>query len=89
MIENHMSYLKRDWDPLSKERRAGLLREVITYFRSAHDQEIGMLAAEEILDFFLQTLGSDLYKKAINDTKMVIRQNAENLEVDLDLLIHK
>lgn len=84
-----MSKIKRDWDPLSKERRAGLLREVITYFKTTHDQEIGMLAAEDILDFFLQTIGSDLYRKAIDDTKSLVRQNAENLDVDLDLLIHK
>lgn len=84
-----MQTIKRDWDPLSKERRAGLLREIITYFNKTHDHEIGMLAAEDILDFFLQNLGGDLYRKAINDTKTVIRQNAENLEVDLDLLIQK
>lgn len=84
-----MSNIKRDWDPLSKERRAGLLREIITYFKTTHDQEIGMLVAEDILDFFLQNLGDDLYRKAVGDTKTLIRQNAENLEVDLDLLIHK
>jgi uncharacterized protein (DUF2164 family) len=83
-----MKSQKRDWDPLSKERRAGLLREIITHFKTSHDQEIGMLAAEDILDFFLQSLGPDLYRKAINDTRNVVRQNAENLDVDLDLLIH-
>ncbi len=84
-----MTNIKRDWDPLSKERRAGLLREIITYFKTAQDQEIGVLAAEDILDFFLQNLGDDLYRKAIGDTKTLIRQNAENLEVDLDLLVNK
>jgi len=84
-----MPNIKRAFDPLSKERRAGLLREVITYFKTTHDQEIGMLMAEDILDFFLQNLGDDLYRKAIHDTKTLIRQNAENLEVDLDLLVNK
>jgi uncharacterized protein (DUF2164 family) len=83
-----MSKIKRDWDPLSKERRAGLLREIITYFKTSHDQDIGMLAAEDILDFFLQSIGNDLYRKAIHDTRNVVKQNAENLDVDLDLLIH-
>jgi uncharacterized protein (DUF2164 family) len=83
-----MKSQKRDWDPLNKERRAGLLREIITHFKTSHDQEIGMLDAEDILDFFLQSLGPDLYRKAINDTRNVVRQNAENLDVDLDLLIH-
>ncbi len=84
-----MREIKRAFDPLTKERRAGLLREIVTYFRSEHDQEIGMLAAEEILDWFLQNLGGDLYRTAINDAKTVIRQNAENVEVDLNLLVNK
>lgn len=84
-----MPHITRAFDPLSKDRRAGLLREIVTYFRTEHDQDIGMLAAEEILDWFLQNLGGDLYHKAITDAKTVIRQNAENVEVDLDLLVSK
>ena len=84
-----MASIKREWDLLSKERRALLIRETIGYFKKSQDQDIGILAAEDILDFYLQALGADLYKKALNDAKAVIRQNAENLEVDLDLLVQK
>ena len=84
-----MAHIKREWDVLTADRRAALIREVIVYFKTSHDQEVGMLAAEDILDFFLQAIGSDLYRKAIDDSKSVLKQNLENLDIDLDLLIHK
>ncbi|MEK7545425.1 MAG: DUF2164 domain-containing protein [Patescibacteria group bacterium] len=81
-----MSDIKRKWDLLNKERRATLIKEIITYFKTERDEEIGVIAAEDILDFFLQNLGKDIYNKAIEDSKGVLKQSFENLEIDLDLL---
>ncbi|HBB02825.1 MAG: hypothetical protein US89_C0007G0007 [Candidatus Peregrinibacteria bacterium GW2011_GWF2_38_29] len=82
-----MAEIKRKWDLLTKERRAGLIREIITYFKEERDEEIGMLASEDILDFFLENLGKDIYKRAVDDLKAIVKQNFENLEIDLDLLL--
>ncbi|MFA6549849.1 MAG: DUF2164 domain-containing protein [Candidatus Gracilibacteria bacterium] len=82
-----MAEIKRKWDLLTKERRAGLIREIITYFKEERDEEIGMLASEDILDFFLENLGKDIYKRAVDDSKALVKQNFENLEIDLDLLL--
>lgn len=84
-----MTNIKRKWDLLTKERRKNLIKEIITFFKTEKDQEIGILAAEDILDFFLQALGEDVYNKAIEDSKFVIKQSFENLEIDLDLLLKK
>lgn len=84
-----MATIKRKWDLLSKERRSGLIREITTYFEKERGEEIGMLAAEDILDFFQEALSKDIYNRAIEDAKMTIKQNAENLEIDIDLLKNK
>lgn len=84
-----MSIIKRKWDLIGKDRRTALIQEVITYFKTKREQEIGMIAAEEILDFFLEALHSDIYNKAINDSKNTVKQTFENLEIDLDLLLNK
>lgn len=84
-----MKDVKRKWDLLTKERRESLIKEVITYFKVERDQEIGVLAAEDILDFFLEALGKDIYNRAINDSKATVKQSFDNLEVDLDLLLNK
>jgi uncharacterized protein (DUF2164 family) len=84
-----MVNIKRKWDLLTEERKKSLIKEIITYFKIKRDQEIGILVAEDILDFFLQALGEDIYNKAINDSKATIKQSFENLEIDLDLLFNK
>lgn len=84
-----MSEIKRSWDLLTKEQRAGIIRETISYFKNEQEQEIGMIAAEEILDFFLQALGKEIFNRAIYESKGVVKQALEDLEVDLDILQKK
>ncbi|MCK9186136.1 DUF2164 domain-containing protein [Candidatus Gracilibacteria bacterium] len=84
-----MPNIKRKWDVISKERRESLIREVINYFKTEKDEEIGIIAAEDILDFFLERLHKDIYNKGIEDAKTTIKQTLENLDIDLDLLSSK
>lgn len=84
-----MPNIKRKWDILSKERRESLIREIVSYFKTEKDQEIGILAAEDILDFFLEALHKDIYNKAIEEAKITVKQSLENLDIDLDLLFNK
>jgi uncharacterized protein (DUF2164 family) len=78
---------KRQHDFLSKDQRQHAIREIIGYFENERDEEIGIIAAEQILDFMLITFGEQIYKKAIEDTKKLFQTNMENLTVDLDMLV--
>lgn len=84
-----MSEIKRKWNLLSQQKRDTTIKEIITFFKTEEGQEIGVIAAENILDFFLQSVGEDIYNKAIDDTKEMIKQNYEILDVNLNLLINK
>jgi len=79
-----MTDVKRKWDTISKERRESLIKEIIAYFKTEKDQEIGVIAAEDLLDFFLEAT-----YKAIQDSKNTIKQSLENIDIDLDLLLNK
>lgn len=81
-----MAEIKRKWDLLSQDRRQVVLREISSYFKTEHDADFGVIAAGEILDFFLREIGPEIYNKAVDASKMVVRQNAENVEIDVDLL---
>jgi len=48
-----------------------------------------MLAADDMLEFFMKILSEDIYNRAVDDAKNVVKQNFENLEVDLYLLLNK
>lgn len=81
-----MTDLKGKWDLLKQERKQNLIKELITYFKTERDMEIGIVAAEEVLNFFLEAAGADIYNKGIFDAKTIVRNSMENIEVDLDLL---
>lgn len=70
----------------SDEAKVRYIKEIIAFFRNERDEEIGMIAAENILRFFLETMGEEIYKKAINDSKKLLKERFEDLEVDLDVL---
>ncbi len=84
-----MSKVKRKWDLLPEGRRRACAEEIITFFEKERDEEIGVIAAEEILDFFLQNVGNHIYNKGIEDSRGTFNKKFIDAEIDLDLLIKK
>lgn len=80
---------KRKFDFESEEKRIAFLKEIIAFFLDERGEEIGFVAAEKVLDFFIETLAEDIYKKAIVDTKLLLKEKIGDLEVELDLLSAK
>ncbi len=80
---------KNKFDFDSDESRQKFLNEIIAFFDSERDEKIGIIAAEQILDFFVENLGDQIYKKAIGETKSLLKEKMDELEVDLDLLAPK
>jgi len=84
-----MVTVKRSWDSLDKAQREHMIRETVRYFTTERDLELGVIGAEEILDFFLENLSPIIHNKAVEAAKSVVKQNLDNVEIDLDLLINK
>ena len=73
----------------SDEAKQAYLSEIVGFFQDERGEEIGLIAAEQILDFFVDTLGNEIYKKAIGDSKKLIKERIADLEVELGLLTEK
>lgn len=84
-----MENRKSKWDLLSDERKKECLEEIITFFQSTRNEAVGVIAAQELFDFFMEAVAENIYNKAIDDAKKAVKMNLENLEVDLDLLFNK
>jgi len=80
---------QRKIDIFTKERRAKLIEEIIKYFETKRGEEIGVLAAEDLLDFFVESVANDIRNHTVENAKLVVKQNFENMEVDLEMLINK
>ena len=75
---------KFDFGP--EELKKKYLNEIIDFFQNERNEEIGFIAADKILDFFIQTMGEEIYKKAIKDCKKLLKERFEDLEIELDIL---
>lgn len=74
---------------VAKRKRGSCIDEIITFFKEKRGEQIGVIAAEDILDFFLQNIGPNIYTKGVWDSKEILKKQFENVEVDLDLLMNK
>lgn len=67
---------------LTQEQKKKLREEIIYFFQEERDEELGIIGAETVLDFFLDILGKTIYNKALDDVKLWLTRNIENLESD-------
>ena len=72
---------------LSEEELRILKDELIQFFENERDEKIGVIAAEELLNFFLLSSGKMLYNKGVNDAKKVIETRTEEIRFHLDDLL--
>ena len=82
-----MAKVKRNWERLSDEERKSVIEDLILFFENERDEKIGIIAAEEVLNFFLMAVGNKLYNKGIDDAKKVLKNRYEELQFDLDDLL--
>jgi len=76
--------MKQKWDRLTDEQRKTAKDDLIYFFESERNEKIGVIAADQLLDFFLEHVGSKLYNKGLTDARKVIDQRVEELKFDLD-----
>ena len=65
---------------LKDDRRERMLRSIRKYFAEHFDQELGELAAERLLAFFVRELGAPVYNQAIQDARAFMQERLEDLE---------
>lgn len=71
---------------LSRENREVLVSRIQDFFSSERDEEIGIIAAEAVLDFFVNEVGDNLYNQGLMDAKSFFINKMDDLEGDFDVL---
>lgn len=82
-----MSKIKRTWERLSDEEKRSAKEGLILFFQNERDEKIGMVAAEEIMNFVLQSVGDKLYNKGVVDARKAVENRIQELHYDLDDLL--
>ncbi len=71
---------------LKREEKAKLVNDIQYFFSQERDEDIGIIAAEQVLDFFLEDMGKIIYNRALDDAKIWREKRNEDLELDYELL---
>lgn len=84
-----MTNIKRSWDILDEKEKTTAIDEIISFFRNERNEEIGVIAAGDILDLFLEKVGMTLYNKGIDATKEFLKKRFEENEIDLEATLKR
>jgi len=77
----------RKGDRLSDEQRRVAIDELIYFFEKERGEEIGKIAAEQLLNFFLESVGHELFNQGVITAKNTIEARMEDVKYDLDDLL--
>ncbi len=74
---------------IKEEKRAEYIKKIIAFFHNEREEEIGVVAGGQVLNFFEEEIGKEIYQKGIADAKKLIKEKIEDLEIEFDLLSEK
>ena len=72
---------------LSKEKRTQAINAIVGFYKTERNEDIGVIAAETILDFFLDEIGKSVYNRGIKDAQKILEQRLGDFSIDLEALI--
>lgn len=71
---------------LAKHEKDKFIKEIQQFFYDERGEELGIIGAENILEFFLKDLGKLIYNKSLDDAKTWFVKRMEDIEYDYDTL---
>lgn len=68
---------------LSKEIRKAAVSSIERYFVANMDEKIGNVAADALLQFFIEEVGPSIYNKAVADVQTRMQSRVMELDVEV------
>lgn len=64
---------------LSERNKDDMKRHIKEYFLNERDEDLGDLASELVLDFFVEKLGPYVYNQGVEDAHIYVKDKLEDL----------
>lgn len=71
---------------MKKEDRERIVRNIQGYFSDERDEEIGNIAAEDILQFIVKEVAPFIYNQALTEARKVIAERMLSIDDELYVL---
>lgn len=84
--------MKNDKSKLSlinDEKKRGAVEAIIAFYKRERDEEIGVIAAEEILELVIDLVGKDIFNKGVDETVRIVQDRLSGVWVDVEATVKK
>ncbi len=79
--------MMKKWEIDNKQLNRKCLDEVIARVQDINDpDQVGIIAAQDIIDIVMENLAPVIYNKGVNDSKKLTLAKLSDLESEIDLL---
>lgn len=78
--------LLRKWDIKNKDLNDTCIAEVITRVNELDGENMGIIAAQDIIDIVMSHYGPEVYNKAVREVKDTLEGKFQDTLMDVDLL---
>lgn len=76
----------KQWDIKDAELNRKCINEVIRRIQEIEGDEVGMIAAQDIINIIKENLAPVFYNKGIEDARKVVQSKIQDIDIDLDIL---
>lgn len=74
---------------ISDEKKRGAVDAIITFYKRERGEEIGVIAAEEILDLVIDLVGKDIFNKGVDETTRLMQDRLAGVWMDVEAIVKK
>ncbi len=76
----------RKWDITDEQTHKQCVDEIIARVDEQEGSELGVIAAQEVIDIVAKYIGPQAYNTALKDTKKILEDKLADIEVDMYVL---
>ena len=78
--------MHRKFSDIPKELNDKCIAEVIARVEEIDSENVGVIAAQDIIDIVIQNLGPEIYNTALHDAKKLLSEKMSDIEFEIDQL---
>lgn len=78
--------VQRKFDVSSEDTKRQCIDAIIARINETIDEEIGIITAEDILSIVSESIGPEIYNKALSDTQTLLKNKCTDLDIEIELL---
>ena len=78
--------MRKKFDSIPKELNQKCINEVIARVEEIDSDQVGMIAAQDIIDIVVENYGPEIYNHALRDAKQIVQTKVSDMEYEIDEL---